>query len=380
MTETRPSGTTDYTYNAGDELTQTSGPDGTTGFSYDGNGNQTTDGSTTYTYNLANQLTAASSGGASTAYTYDGDGNRLSETTGGSTTRFVWDTNGSIAQLALERDGSGDPLRTYIQGLDTLALVEGGSLYSYSHDRLGSITALTDPAGNTEWTYTYEPFGTPRTTVQVDPNAPVNPLGYTGQYTDPSTSLLDLRARQYNPALGAFTSTDPTPNGTTSPYESAYTYAGQDPINGYDLDGLCNKKAWYGLTCPAANTAKKAAKATVSGVTTAAKTVAKGLEDYGNGSLTESLCVYYCVGAVGYHGKVYLQTGEKGVFGPGALWSNSGPYPKSDNISACVAVCIGRSVEPGTGSTSYSFGIGTVGVQGGHARNTPLFTLPWYRR
>jgi RHS repeat-associated protein len=245
LTETRPAGTTNYSYNAGDELTQTSGPDGTTGFAYDGNGNQTADGATTYTYNLANQLTGAS-GGASTSYTYDGDGNRLSETTGASTTRFLWDTNSSIAQLALERDGSGDPLRTYIQGLDTLALLEGGSLYSYSHDRLGSITALTDPSGNTEWTYTYEPFGAPRSTVQVDPGAPVNPLGYTGQYSDPATSLLDLRTRQYNPTLGTFASTDPTPAGPTNPYESAYTYAGDDPINRYDLDGrkVCKHLPW----------------------------------------------------------------------------------------------------------------------------------------
>jgi len=75
------------------------------------------------------------------------------------------------------------------------------------------------------------------TTVQVDPNAPVNPLGYTGQYQDPATSLLDLRARQYNPALGAFTSTDPTPTGPTSPYDSAYDYAGDDPINTNDPAG-----------------------------------------------------------------------------------------------------------------------------------------------
>ena len=104
---------------------------------------------------------------------------------------------------------------------------------------------MTDPSGNTEWTYTYEPFGTPRTTVQVDPNAPVNPLGYTGQYQDPATSLLDLRARQYNPTLGAFTSTDPVLNGKTSPYESAYTYAGDDPINHDDLNGQSCKWAGY---------------------------------------------------------------------------------------------------------------------------------------
>ena len=35
-------------------------------------------------------------------------------------------------------------------------------------------------------------------------------LGYQGHYTDPSTGLVDMAARWYNPSTGSFTSNDTT--------------------------------------------------------------------------------------------------------------------------------------------------------------------------
>ena len=237
LTETRPAGTTTYTYDAADQLTQTSGPGGTTGYSYDTSGNETAAGARSYTYDLASRPVSTTSGSATTSYSYDGDGNRLSANTGSATTNYLWDTNNGLPQLALERNGSGSTLRSYMRGLDTIALNEGGTTYFYHHDRLGSVTALTSSAGAMEWTYTYEPFGASRTTTQPDPNAPINPLAYVGQYQDPTSSLLDLRARQYDEATGRFLSLDPKPAGPLTPYEATYDYANQDPINGYDLSG-----------------------------------------------------------------------------------------------------------------------------------------------
>ena len=170
-----------------------------------------------------------------------------------------------------------------------------------------------------------------------------------------------MGARPYDPAIGRFLEVDPVPGGSLNGYD----YAAQDPINGYDLNGqkVCKHLGLFGGLC------KKVANGSHDVVT--------GVEDYGQGSLSVSACVYECVGLVGYHGRIYLQTGEKGVLGGGALWSKQGPYAKSDNVAACVALCVGRSVERGTGNQSYSFGIGTVGVQGGHAKTVPLFKLPW---
>jgi RHS repeat-associated protein len=242
LTEVRPSGTATYSYDPADELTQTVSPSATTSYSYDARGNQTQAGAETYSYDLADRLTSVTVGSTTTNYSYDGDGNRLNAATGETTTNYLWDSNNAIPELAVERDGSGTALRTYIRGLDTISLLEGGGTYYYHHDRLGSITALTSSSGATEWDYTYEPFGSPELTHQVDPNAPVNPLGFDGQYLDPTSNLIDLRARQYNTETGLFLSTDPKPAGPTSPYEATYDYASQDPINNYDLDGnaVCN--------------------------------------------------------------------------------------------------------------------------------------------
>lgn len=238
LTETRSTaGTTAYSYDAADELTRAQGPGGTTAYTYDANGDQATAGSTTYTYDLADRLSSATVDGATTSYSYDGDGNRLTSTTGTATTDYLWDTNDDLAQLATETDGSGTTLRDYIQGLDTVALIEGGSTYYYHHNAIGSVTALTTADGSKEWTYSYEPFGNPRTLTQNDPDAPVNPLRYAGQYLDPDTGLYDLRARQYDPTAGLFTSTDPTPAGPTTPYNATYDYAGENPTDQVDPSG-----------------------------------------------------------------------------------------------------------------------------------------------
>jgi RHS repeat-associated protein len=50
---------------------------------------------------------------------------------------------------------------------------------------------------------------------------------------DTSTGLIEMGARPYDPTLGRFLTTDPIEGGSLNTYD----YAGQDPINGYDLDG-----------------------------------------------------------------------------------------------------------------------------------------------
>jgi YD repeat-containing protein len=55
---------------------------GTTSYSDDAYGNETTAGSATHSYSLANQLASGTSDSTTTSYSYDGDGNRVSATTG----------------------------------------------------------------------------------------------------------------------------------------------------------------------------------------------------------------------------------------------------------------------------------------------------------
>ncbi len=63
---------------------------------------------------------------------------------------------------------------------------------------------------------------------------PTSPFGYSGQYQDATTGLVNDRARMYQPGTGSFATRDPAFAST----DTAYTYANQDPINGSDPSGL----------------------------------------------------------------------------------------------------------------------------------------------
>jgi len=236
LTETRPSGTTNYTYDTADEMTQA----GPTTYTYDANGNETSAGATTYGYNVANQLTSTTTGSTTTTYEYDAFGKRMHASTGSQTSKntyYWWDINNPLPQLALEQDGSATLIRRYLYGNTRISMSTGSANYYYHYDPLGSVVNLTSSTGATEWTDSYEPFGAVHSETMNDRKAPTNPLKFAGGYLDP-TGLYHLGARQYDPSSGRFTSTDPKPTTPTQPYMSAYAYANDDPSALTDPSGL----------------------------------------------------------------------------------------------------------------------------------------------
>ena len=119
-------------------------------------------------------------------------------------------------------------------------------------DAHGDLAAeeTTSPTGQTN--YTYDLFGARLQT----PVANITIERFTGLWDkklDTTTSLIEMGARPYDPQLGRFLSVDPVEGGSANTYD----YAGQDPVNGYDLDGQCN---WLKHPKRCANQAKKAAK------------------------------------------------------------------------------------------------------------------------
>ncbi len=240
-TETRPSGTTTYTYNAADELTFA----GSTTYSYDQNGNETASGSQTFSYDLANRL-VSTTGGFTTTYSYDADGNRVEATSAGITTRYVWDVQGSFAALALERAGGGSLIARYIYGKNRLSMTTPNGTWYYHHDGVGSVAAVTSSTGDLTWTYSYEPFGVTRAESQEDPNAPSNRLKFAGELADP-TGLYYLRARQYEPSTGRFLRRDPLEAPRDTPLISSYIYADGRPTTSVDPTGLTAEPPTRGL-------------------------------------------------------------------------------------------------------------------------------------
>jgi RHS repeat-associated protein len=239
LSEARPEGTTTSAYNAADQLISVTDPAGTaTSYTFDAAGRQTAAGTSTFGYDAADRMTSATTGGVNHTYTYASDSRRLTAVDAGVTTSFVWDELGSLPQLALERNGSGATLRryTYGLGLTPLSLTAGGASSYLSGDALGSVLSLSSASGAVQRTDTDQPFGAPLTASQIDPSAPPNPLGFSGQYFD-STTLYHLRARQYDPSTGRFLTTDPLAALLSEPFLSPYAYARNRPTVLIDPSG-----------------------------------------------------------------------------------------------------------------------------------------------
>jgi RHS repeat-associated protein len=251
-----------YTYDAADNLTQTATPAGaavvqhfddanqltsrTSGattlatLNYDDEGRRTdttpTSGTATHLdWSQSDDLQSYSgpdvsgvtSATVTESYGYDGDGLRQTKVSGGQRTHEAYDISGGLSQMIL------DGPTTYITGpygLPLEQITSGATARWFHHDQLGSTTSLTNAAGATVQSYTYDAYGQlTSTTPTVE-----NPFRYAGQYTDEKTGFQNLRARYYDPATGQFLSRDPLEDSTLQPY----AYADNNPTNTTDPTGL----------------------------------------------------------------------------------------------------------------------------------------------
>ncbi|MBG0825834.1 RHS repeat-associated core domain-containing protein [Planomonospora sp. ID91781] len=246
-----PDGTT-FTYNNARQLTRATTPTAVTDYTYDRNGNRSTattrtaangatpasTAATGYRYTVTATGTGSLAGvtladGTSVGYTADATGLRQSRTRGQDTEKFVWANVGSMPLLL------GDGTHTYLYGPDLApyAQIDRDGTIEYLHgDNLGSTRLITDADGATAGTLTYDPYGK-RTghTGTADTR-----IGYTGNWTDPDTGLVYLRARDYDPATGQFLSIDPLVDTTGQ----LYAYVGNNPLQFTDPAGLCDTCSW----------------------------------------------------------------------------------------------------------------------------------------
>ena len=236
VTETRPAGVTSYAYNGSNQLLATSGQT-IAAYAYDANGNRITAGGTSYGYDRANRTTSVNDGTTTWNYSYDGDGVRADASDGTSTTNYLWDRSGALPELALERDGQNNLIRRYVEDQRGPHSMSTTSATSYYHlGAVGSVTDVTSSSGAHQWDYRYDAFGNSTQASDVSGSAPDNPVRFSGEYLDP-TGLYHLRARQYDPTVGAFTATDPVTPGVGDPYISQYLYVGQQPTVYVDPSG-----------------------------------------------------------------------------------------------------------------------------------------------
>ncbi len=118
--------------------------------------------------------------------------------------------------------------------LSSLSVVPAPSVHGNdipsSHSPSNPPTSGHSPSGPTA--SNHSPSGPPPCLPRA---VQANHLYYDGQYLDATSDLYCLKARWYDPATAQFTSVDPLVAKTLQPYE----YAGDDPVNGGDLSGMC---------------------------------------------------------------------------------------------------------------------------------------------
>jgi RHS repeat-associated protein/uncharacterized repeat protein (TIGR01451 family) len=219
----RSSGGVASTYDAANRLLS----DGAFTYAYDAGGDLLSKTPTgggaprQYSWNADHQLVGiVYPDGTTSTYRYDSLGRRIAANDKGAESRFVYDALGVHADYNAQNALQA----SYVGGLERI--VQGQASF-YLSDALGSIRGLTDASGAVTGTYAYDSFGKPAAA-----NAAPSRSTFTGYQYDQTSGLYYAGARYYDPNTGRFLSEDPIPavNG--------YPYAGNDPVNNVDVNGM----------------------------------------------------------------------------------------------------------------------------------------------
>ncbi|GAA1717743.1 RHS repeat-associated core domain-containing protein [Kribbella yunnanensis] len=189
----------------------------------------------TYTWNFEDDLEKVTKNGQDTSFLYDANGERLIRRDNTGTTLYLGDTELLLKPGATEAEGT----RHYEFGGKTVAVRTKGQLYWLGADHHGtSTTAIADNATQTVQRRREDPYGNQRGTA---PASWPGQRGFVGGTNDPTTGLVHLGAREYDPTIGKFISVDPQLDNTDPQSLNAYVYGNNNPITFSDPDGM----SWF---------------------------------------------------------------------------------------------------------------------------------------
>ena len=242
--------TGDWTYNNNNELLSLPGENGqssSTSFVYDANGNtiqRSVNGTIqNFVYDVDNRLIEVrdASNNLIATYTYDPFGRRIKKSVfpagggQGVDTFYLYSDEGLIG----EYDNTGNQIRIFgykpdsTWSTDPLFMREGGNIYFYHNDHLGTPQKMTDISGNVVWSSTYDAFG--KATVDAASTITSN-LRFPGQYFDAETGWHYNYHRYYDANTGRYVTEDPI--GLDSGDVNLFAYVSDNPVNLMDAMGL----------------------------------------------------------------------------------------------------------------------------------------------
>jgi RHS repeat-associated protein len=222
----------------------TTSPAGTTnltGYVYDNDGNATTypsaGGSGTQTLGWNDQGVLVSDNTASGDHTTqvdDADGNQLITRDSSTSTDTLYLAG---EQLAYDTaTGSTVGTRYYSVGTDTVAeRVGGGNPQYLVSDQHGTNLISVDSVTMNVTRREMDPYGN-QISATTGGTWPDN-RGFLDKPQDAATGLVDIGARQFDPATGRFLTVDSVLEATDPQEVNGYTYSADDPINGSDPTG-----------------------------------------------------------------------------------------------------------------------------------------------
>ena len=245
-----------YTYDASSNRTSYTGPfpDVTTTV-YDARDRLLQSGDVTYTYSEAGELISKSANDQTISYDYDVLGNlRQVVLDTGITIDYVIDAgqrrigkkvdgvlvNAWLYQDGLkpiaELDGSDSVVSRFVYGARSNLpsyMIKAGRKYRMVADHLGSPRLVVDSStGTIAQELRYDKFGR----VSMDTNPGFQPFGFAGGLYDHHTGLVRFGARDYDPEIGRWTSSDPS--HFQGRQTNLYVYSANDPINVIDPTGF----------------------------------------------------------------------------------------------------------------------------------------------
>ena len=226
-------------------------------FTYDFDGNLTSDGRWTFTWDAENRLVEMEAlsqvpvaARIKLTFIYDYANRRIqkavslwnSSTTSyelQSVTRFIYDGWNLVAEI----DNNANLKRRFVWSADLLWMVENNQTFFVSTDGNDNVSTLIEASTNAiRGSYDYSPFG--ETVKSVGEYADQNPFRFSSKYTDTESGLTYYGYRYYSSQLGRWLGRDPAQEQGGM---NLYGLLSNDSINAVDHLGLWQRDGnWTG--------------------------------------------------------------------------------------------------------------------------------------